>query len=45
VATPIDLSRLIKIPQASVRVTYGVEDRGEPTLTGVVQAFLDRLRS
>jgi predicted GTPase len=45
VATPIDLSRLIKIPQKSVRVTYGVEDRGEPTLTGVVQAFLDGLRS
>jgi predicted GTPase len=45
VATPIDLSRLIKIPQASVRVTYGVEDRGEPTLTGVLQAFLDRIGS
>ncbi len=44
VATPIDLSRLIKIPQQSVRVTYGVEDRGEPTLTGVLQAFLDRIR-
>jgi len=43
VATPIDLSRLIKIPQQSVRVTYGVEDRGEPTLTGVLQAFLDRI--
>jgi predicted GTPase len=43
VATPIDLSRLIRIPQETVRVTYGVEDRGEPTLTGVVDAFLARL--
>ena len=43
VATPMDLSRLIAIPQQSVRVTYGVEDRGEPTLTGVVDAFLARL--
>jgi predicted GTPase len=43
VATPIDLSRLIKIPQPSVRVTYGIEDRGEPTLTGIVTDFLKRI--
>jgi predicted GTPase len=43
VATPIDLSRLIKIPQASVRVTYGIEDRGDPTLTGIVTDFLKRI--
>jgi predicted GTPase len=43
VATPIDLSRLIKIPQTSVRVTYGIEDRGEPTVTGIVTDFLSRI--
>ena len=43
VATPIDLSRLIRIPQTSVRVTYGIEDRGEPTLTGIVTDFLSRI--
>jgi predicted GTPase len=43
VATPIDLSRLVRIPQPSVRVTYGIEDRGEPSLTGVVTGFLTRI--
>ncbi|HEX9093502.1 MAG TPA: GTPase [Coriobacteriia bacterium] len=44
VATPIDLSRILSIPQRSVRVTYGIEDRGEPTLTGVIEQFLERIR-
>jgi len=40
IATPIDLSRLIAIPQPAVRVTYGVVDRGEPTLRTLVETFL-----
>jgi predicted GTPase len=40
IATPIDLSRLIDIPQKAVRVTYGVADRGEPTIRGIVETFL-----
>jgi len=40
IATPIDLSRLIEIPQPAVRVTYGVVDRGDPTLRTLVESFL-----
>jgi predicted GTPase len=40
IATPIDLGRLIDIPQEAVRVTYEVEDRGTPTLRGIIEAFL-----
>lgn len=40
VATPIDLSRLVDIPQEAVRVTYGVADRGTPTIRMVVEQFL-----
>lgn len=40
VATPIDLSRLIKIDQPSVRVTYRVADRSEPGIADIVGVFL-----
>jgi predicted GTPase len=40
IATPIDLSRLIAIVQPTLRVTYRVEDGGEPTLEGVVEKFI-----
>ena len=40
IATPIDLSRLIDIPQKAVRVTYGVTDRGDPTVRDLVEGFL-----
>jgi predicted GTPase len=40
IATPIDLSRLIKIQQPSLRVTYRVEDSGEPRLSGLIKGFL-----
>jgi predicted GTPase len=40
VATPIDLSRLIAISQPVLRVTYRVEDWGEPSLDQVVEGFL-----
>ncbi len=41
IATPIDLARLIRIPQPHARVTYEVTDRGAPTLDDVVSAFLE----
>ena len=41
VATPIDLTHLIAIDQPKVRVTYRVADHGEPTLRGIVEAFLE----
>jgi predicted GTPase len=40
VGTPIDLSRLIDIPQPSMRATYRIDDAGAPTLDDVVDAFL-----
>jgi len=40
VGTPIDLIRLIKIPQPSMRATYRIEDAGSPTLDDVVDEFL-----
>lgn len=40
VATPIDLSRLIRISRPVVRVTYKVEEIGFPTLDSVIKEFL-----
>src|SRR5512139_1442064 len=40
VATPIDLSRLIRISQPVLRVSYRVEDWGKPTLEEVIADFL-----
>lgn len=40
VATPIDLTRLIKISQPVLRVTYRVEDWGEPNLEQVIENFI-----
>ncbi len=40
IATPIDLTRLIKISQPVLRVSYRVEDWGEPTLGQVIGDFI-----
>ena len=40
IATPIDLSRLIAIDHPALRVTYRVEDWGEPTVEQVVEKFI-----
>jgi predicted GTPase len=40
IATPIDLSRLIAIDHPALRVTYRVEDWGEPTLEQAVEKFI-----
>jgi predicted GTPase len=40
VATPINLTRLISISQPALRVIYRIEDRGEPSLTQIVDQFI-----
>jgi predicted GTPase len=40
IATPIDLSNLIAIDQPTLRVTYRVENWGEPTLEQIVEQFI-----
>ncbi len=40
VATPIDLSHVIRIDQPAVRVRYEVVDAGEPTLRQLVEEWL-----
>jgi predicted GTPase len=42
VATPIDLSRLIRISQPVLRVSYRVEDWGKPTILEVIEDFLQK---
>jgi predicted GTPase len=42
IATPIDLSRLIRIEQPVLRVTYRVEDWDEPKLSSLVKDFLHK---
>ncbi|NQU26971.1 MAG: GTPase [Candidatus Marinimicrobia bacterium] len=40
IGTPIDLRRICKIKQPSVRVTYDLQEIGRPNLTDVLQPFL-----
>jgi predicted GTPase len=40
VGTPIDLGRIIKIPQPSVRVTYDLEEIGRPDLSDALHDFI-----
>lgn len=44
IATPVDLRRLIRIMQPTVRVTYSVEDRGTPTLAGILQGLMKQAK-
>jgi predicted GTPase len=39
VGTPIDLSRLVKIDKPTLRVTYALEEIGNPTLADVINEF------
>jgi len=39
-ATPIDLTRLIKIKKPSVRISYDLQEIGRPDLMSVLDAFL-----
>lgn len=42
-ATPIDLTRLIRIDKPSLRVRYRYEDHGEPTLGEVLKTRLEKV--
>jgi predicted GTPase len=39
-ATPIDLTRLVKIDKPTLRVRYDYRDNSEPTLKGLIQSML-----
>ncbi len=41
IGTPIDLRRIVKIDKPSVRVTYDLQEIGNPTLKDVLTEFLD----
>jgi predicted GTPase len=41
VATPIDLSRVIKINKPFTRVGYSLQELGRPNLDDVINSFLD----
>jgi predicted GTPase len=44
VATPFDLGRLLHVTKPLARVAYGHADASDPSLTSVVETFLDGLR-
>lgn len=44
IATPIDLRRLIKINKPSVRVSYELQEIGEPNLTGILKEFVSKIK-
>ena len=41
-ATPIDLARLLRINKPIVRASYEYAETGEPTLSAIVDAFVDK---
>jgi predicted GTPase len=45
IGTPIDLTRLVDLKKPTLRVRYDLEEKGSPTLSEVVNAFLDELPS
>jgi predicted GTPase len=42
IATPVDLRRIIKIQQPTCRVFYELEEIGSPTLTELLQSFVEK---
>lgn len=44
VATPIDLTRIIKIKHPTVRVQYSLQEIGEPNLTTVLDKFVKKVK-
>ncbi len=45
VATPIDLSRAIRLDKPYVRVRYEVEEIGKPAITELLEQFTDRAQA
>jgi predicted GTPase len=41
--SPVDLGRLLRIDKPVVRARYEFAERGEPRLSTVVDAFIDRM--
>jgi predicted GTPase len=41
IGTPVDLAQLVSLDKPSVRVRYELEELGEPTLSDVVDRFLE----
>jgi len=44
IGTPIDLKRIIKIKKPAYRVTYELEEIGEPNLTTILREFIKKLK-
>ena len=42
IATPIDLSRILKINKPTVRVSYNLQEIGSPNLTEVLTDFVNK---
>jgi predicted GTPase len=40
IGTPIDLRRIVKVRQTSCRVSYELQEIGQPTLAGLIEGFL-----
>jgi predicted GTPase len=41
IGTPIDLGRIIDIPQPSVRITYELSEIGSPDLKEVLKDYIE----
>lgn len=42
IATPIDLTRLIKVNKPTVRVTYALDEMGTPNLKGILESKFEK---
>ena len=42
-ATPIDITRIMKIKQPTVRVKYSLQEIGKPDLADVIEGFVRRI--
>jgi predicted GTPase len=45
IGTPIDLRRLVTFPKPAYRVTYDLEERGEPTVADVLRPIVDKAKA
>ncbi len=42
IGTPIDLSRIVRIDKPAARVTYSLDELGEPNLDGIIGDFIQK---